>query len=198
MKDYKKFYEEYLRYMKWDLALAKKEIAKFNAQELNELEAYIIQYFNSYKYVTAAVKGRIVELLTEVLPKDMSIRIWANVNSKYEFKDRIANYLEIIGREDVLDMLDNNLKTGKATYNLYKGKPGNTLSKLNDFLKSLLFNKSKNEKQVEALADYLRRAPLSTLQKFAKEVENLDPSIKVEVSKTPEGESEITITHKNA
>jgi hypothetical protein len=102
----KDFFENYVRYMKWDKNTAKSEMSKFNASELTALEELITQQFGTYKYITKAIKERIAELVDEVLPKELFARVWVNVNNQYDFKGKMVAELTAHGKPDYFEQFE--------------------------------------------------------------------------------------------
>ena len=102
----KDFYENYVRYMKWDKNTAQKEISKFNASELTALEELLTQQFSSFKYITKAARERVIELVEEVLPKETFARVWGSLDSKHPFKNKMIEHVVSTGNAKFFEQFD--------------------------------------------------------------------------------------------
>lgn len=102
----KEFFENYIRYMKWDKNTAMAEMSKFNASELTVLEELLTQQFGTYKYITKNTKEKITELIDSVLPKETFARIWAKVSDQYQFRNKMIAQLAQDGKPDYFAQFD--------------------------------------------------------------------------------------------
>ena len=96
----KDFYENYMRFAKWDKNTAKSELSKFNASELSALEEELTQQLNNFKYVTKSVKERMVDLIEEILPKETFARIWDKVLVDAPLKIKMIQEMNARGKAD--------------------------------------------------------------------------------------------------
>jgi hypothetical protein len=99
-------YSNYIQFMRWDTGTAKAEVAKYNASELQALEALLTKLFGTYKYITKNAAGRIIELADVVIPKEVFARIWANVDDKYKFKAKLIKEADLKGKTNFFVQFD--------------------------------------------------------------------------------------------